>query len=140
MDVKTSKGKHSRCVNQENLTYIRWNRIKNGTKQQRNWPIEENKKKEDTEWSKASRKHKQQACQWMACDRTHMCPHTPVIYLGMLSLLVLNFIWRVNPTPMCSVILLQIIHLQLRLSWVSVCRSPLYYIVFRSKHISVSEA
>ena len=69
--------------------------------------------------------------------------HAPThasIYLHMLSSHVQNFIWQFNCMPVCSVSLSQIIHLYLMLSWVSICRNPLYYTVFGSKHISVSNA
>ena len=57
MDVKVSKDKNiSRWVDQENLIYVRWNRIKNRAQRWRRWSIDE--KKQDTEWSKASQKRK----------------------------------------------------------------------------------
>ena len=42
MDIKDSKDKNiSRWVDQENLIYVRWNRIKNRAQRQRRWLIEE---------------------------------------------------------------------------------------------------
>ena len=37
MDVKVSKDKNSRWVDQENLIYVRWNRIKNCAQSWRRW-------------------------------------------------------------------------------------------------------
>ena len=41
IDVKVSKNKNSRWVDQENLIHIRWNRIKNHAQRWRRWSIEE---------------------------------------------------------------------------------------------------
>ena len=42
MDVKISKDENiSRWVDQENLIYVRWNRIKNHAQRQRSWSTEE---------------------------------------------------------------------------------------------------
>ena len=50
MDVKVSKDKNiSRWVDQENLIYVRWNRIKNHAQSWRRWSIEE---KEVRHWVK----------------------------------------------------------------------------------------
>ena len=71
--------------------------------------------------------------------------HVPTharIYLGVLLLLMQNFIWLVNCIStlqqVCLVILLHITNLQLHVSWVYICRNPLCYIVFGSKYITVS--
>ena len=56
MDVKVSKDENiCRWVDQENLIYVTWNRIKNRADEEGDW---QRKKKEDTEWSKASWKLK----------------------------------------------------------------------------------
>ena len=49
MNVKVSKNKNSRWVDQENLIYVRWNRIKNRAQRRKRWSIVE---KEVRHWVK----------------------------------------------------------------------------------------
>ena len=80
--------------------------------------------------------------EWHAITFTHAHPCQYLFRCVIVALA--KFIWWVNRTPtlqqVCSVILLQIIHFNFMLSWVLIHRNPLYYIVFRSKNISVSNA
>ena len=54
MDVKVSKEKNSRWVDQENLIYVIWNRIKNCTQSWRSWSTEEKEVRHWVNWVKQS--------------------------------------------------------------------------------------